>query len=167
MNTTVEIDKSLQADALELHEALADLLRIYQFRDRSRICCHDISVTQCYALEALLQKGPMTLNTLAGKLYLDKSTASRVVDSLVRKGYVTRSENPDDARALRLEVTNAGEHLYSVIRRDLVAEVEEMLAEFDPDVRQATIRLMSRLARTAIDKFSQPRAVCISVKCRT
>ena len=33
-------------DALDLHEAVADLVRVYQFRDRDRICCHDVWVTQ-------------------------------------------------------------------------------------------------------------------------
>ena len=36
----------LHRDAEALQEAVADLVRIYQFRDRDRICCHDISVTQ-------------------------------------------------------------------------------------------------------------------------
>jgi hypothetical protein len=48
----------LEADAVALHEALSELVRVYQFRDRDRICCHDISVTQCYALDALLRRGP-------------------------------------------------------------------------------------------------------------
>src|SRR6185295_7416015 len=76
------------ADATALHEALSELVRVYQFRDRDRICCHDISVTQCYALEALLRRGPSGLNELAQELYLDKSTASRVVAALQRKGYI-------------------------------------------------------------------------------
>src|SRR6185295_17411735 len=81
----------LEVDATSLHEALTELVRVYQFRDRDRICCHDISVTQCYALEALLRRGPSGLNELAAELYLDKSTASRVVAALQRKKYVSRS----------------------------------------------------------------------------
>jgi hypothetical protein len=68
----------LHEDARAVHEALSDLVRVYQFRDRDRICCHDVSVTQCYALEALIRRGPITLGELAAELYLDKSTASRV-----------------------------------------------------------------------------------------
>src|SRR4026208_275729 len=69
------------AAARSSHEALAALVRVYQFRDRDRICCHDVSVTQCYALEALIRRGELTLNELARELYLDKSTASRVGDA--------------------------------------------------------------------------------------
>ncbi len=89
---------------------------IYQFRDRDRICCYDVSVTQCYALEALVRRGGMTLNDLAAHLYLDKSTASRVVDALERKGYVDRPPHPDDRRALLLEATAAGRALDGKIR---------------------------------------------------
>ncbi len=95
-------------DAVELYEALTALVRVYQFRDRDTICCHDVSVTQCYALEALLRVGPCTLNELAAELYLDKSTASRVIQTLERKKYVTRREHPDDARARLFEPTAAG-----------------------------------------------------------
>ena len=87
--TTPQSD-ALHADSLALHKALADLVRAYQFRDRDRICCHDISVTQCYALEALKRDGPMRLNDLAARLFLDKSTSSRVLGALVRKGYAER-----------------------------------------------------------------------------
>src|SRR5262245_14728391 len=88
---TPRVDPKLHADAESLHAALSELVRVYQFRDRDRICCHDVSVTQCYALEALLRRGPSSLNELASELYLDKSTASRVVATLRRKGYVTRA----------------------------------------------------------------------------
>src|SRR5688572_20698377 len=126
----------LEADAASLHEALTELVRVYQFRDRDRICCHDISVTQCYALEALLRRGPSGLNELAAELYLDKSTASRVVTTLERKKYVTRSPHPADGRAIVLSVTPAGRRLYDRIRADLVAETSELLKDFEPEVRE-------------------------------
>jgi len=141
MSTTLEKvgtgkGKSLEADATSLHDALTELVRVYQFRDRDRICCHDISVTQCYALEALLRRGPSGLNELADELYLDKSTASRVVTTLERKRYVTRSPHPADGRAIVLSVTPAGRRLYDRIRADLVAETSELLRDFEPEVRE-------------------------------
>jgi hypothetical protein len=47
----------LDRDTRDLYAALSDLVRLYQFRDRDTICCHDISVTQCYALQALARGG--------------------------------------------------------------------------------------------------------------
>jgi MarR family transcriptional regulator, 2-MHQ and catechol-resistance regulon repressor len=139
----------LEADAAALHEALSELVRVYQFRDRDRICCHDISVTQCYALEALLRRGPSGLNELAAELYLDKSTASRVVATLERKGYVSRAPHAEDGRAIVLTVTPAGRRLHDRIRRDLIAEAKQLLEDFEPEVREGAARLIRRLARSA------------------
>ncbi len=139
----------MDADAAELHDALSELVRVYQFRDRDRICCHDISVTQCYAIEALVRRGPSGLNELAAELYLDKSTASRVVGTLERKGYLRRAPHPDDGRAIVLSVTAAGRRLHDRIRTDLVTEAKQLLGDIEPEVRRGTARLLLRLARAA------------------
>lgn len=130
-------------------------MRVYQFRDRTRICYYDLSVTQCYAVSALVAQGPMPLKHLADTLYLDKSTTSRVVDSLDRKGYVRRSPDPQDGRALQLHASRRGREIHARIERDLVEEMKQLLDAIDPDVRQATIRLVARLARTAKQRFSR------------
>jgi DNA-binding MarR family transcriptional regulator len=150
----------LERDASELQEALCDLIRVYQFRDRKRICCYDVSVTQCYALRELVRSGKTTLTQLAADLYLDDSTASRVVDTLERKGYATRSQDPGDGRAIRLEATDAGRGLYGRIEEDLLSEQRALLSELDPEIRQATTRLIARLAREAAARFSRQDGRC-------
>jgi MarR family transcriptional regulator, 2-MHQ and catechol-resistance regulon repressor len=153
--------RRLEADAVDLHTALSELVRVYQFRDRDRICCHDISVTQCYALEALIRRGPSGLNELAAELYLDKSTASRVVATLERKKYVTRERHPDDGRAVVLSASPAGRRLYERIRTDLVAETRQLLEDFEPEVRKGAARLILRLARAAAERSGvTPGAGC-------
>jgi len=149
--TTAETD--LARDAEAVHRVLSDLVRLLQFRDRESICCHDISVTQCYALEVLVVDGPQTLNKVAAALLLDKSTASRVVDALVAKGYATRSPHPDDGRAVLLAVTAAGRRLYERIDADLLANVRGVLAAVAPDVRRAIPELLEALLRAAAPRL--------------
>jgi MarR family transcriptional regulator, 2-MHQ and catechol-resistance regulon repressor len=153
-------DERLAADTRSFYEALSELLRLYQFRDRDRICCHDISITQCYALEALARERTMTLNDLASHLYLDKSTTSRVVDALERKGYAVRSEHPADGRALRLKITTAGVTLHSKIMKDILTEEEALLAEFDPQVRRSMTQVIMRLAKTAESRLTSCASGC-------
>ncbi len=157
-------DRSVSADAAELHRVLGELKRVYQFRDRDRICCHDVSVTQCWALEALLRRGPLTLNELASELYLEKSTASRVVDALERKGYVQRTRHPEDGRAVSLEPTAEGAALYRRIERDILAEEQRLLADFEPETRQALIRLIARLADAASARLVSRGGKCCSIE---
>jgi MarR family 2-MHQ and catechol resistance regulon transcriptional repressor len=144
---------NLMQDAEALHAAVSDLVRIYQFRDRDRICCYDISVTQCYALECLVEHGAMRSQALAERLMLDKSTTTRVVDALERKGYVARSTAEDDARAVSLQVTRGGRSLYEKINRELIAQQAELLADLDPAVRASVTDVIRRLAKASEARF--------------
>lgn len=157
-NTAVRTPDALQADSLALHEALSDLVRVYQFRDRDRICCHDISVTQCYALEALKRDGPMRLNDLAAQLFLDKSTSSRVLGALVRKGYAERLVDLLDGRAISVRITARGRALYNRIHEGLVQQQAQMIADLTPEARRAAIEVISRFARAAESKFGIRRS---------
>jgi DNA-binding MarR family transcriptional regulator len=155
----------LHRDAVALHAAVAELVRVYQFRDRDRICCHDVSVTQCHALEMLVEHGSMRLNGLAERLFLDKSTTSRVVAALVKKGYVEQRADDADGRAIALEATAAGRRLYTRITNDLIEQQKQLLQDLDPDVREGVVSVIRRLATAADSRFRSgisvgPAACC-------
>ena len=143
----------LMQDARSLQAAVAELVRIYQVRDRDRICCHDISVTQCHALEVLVARGPMRAQAMAEALRLDKSTVTRVVDALVRKAYVERLPDPDDARAQSLRITPAGRSLFKRIDDEMVQQQAALLGDLAPEVRAGATELIQRLARAAEQRF--------------
>ena len=48
-----------------------------------------------------------------------------------------------------LSVSPAGRRLYERIRKDLVAEAQQLLEDFEPEVRKGAARLILRLARAA------------------
>lgn len=145
----------LETDAEALHWALSDLVRVYQFRDRDRICCYDISVTQCYALEALAEHGPLRLGALAERLRLDKSTASRVIGALVRKGYAAQGRDARDRRAVAIAITRAGRRLYERITAELIEQQKLVVADIDPKVRAGVVEVVRRLASAAEARFLQ------------
>ncbi len=161
--TEVTHDGSLEADAAAFHGALESLTRVLQFRDRDCICCYDLSVTQSDALTELVKRGPLTLNDLAGRLYLDKSTASRVVATLERKGYTSRRRHPSDGRAVQLGATSAGRKLHSRIERDLLTAEKRLLGEFEPPVRAAATRLLGELASAAACRVSTSGGSCCRI----
>jgi DNA-binding MarR family transcriptional regulator len=151
--TSTATHSALDRDAAALQQAIADLVRVYQFRDRDRICCYDVSVTQCYALEMLVQHGPMRLSGLADRLFLDKSTTSRVVNTLVRKGYVEQRADATDGRATVLSATRQGQRLCARITSDLVDQQRQLLDDLAPEVRAGVIQVIQRLARAADARF--------------
>ena len=163
MATTI-LDPALQRDAHALYQKLNELLRVVQFRDRDRACCFDVSVSQCYALKAVVDAGALTANELAAQLYLDKSTASRVANGLETKGYLVRSRDPEDGRIVRLEASPEGRALCQRIEDALAAEYAEILGDFDPEIRVAITRMVGRLAGTFAARVDASGGSCCVVR---
>ena len=157
---TVQERADLLEDAASLTKTLKDLTRLLQFRDRDRLCREDITVSQCYALNAVVEGGGIGVNELASQLYLDKSTASRLAAGLEEKGYVERVVDPKDRRSLRIEPTREGLRLCRAIDDSLVAETQEMLMDFDPEVRLALTKILSRLTDYYAERCSTDGGCC-------
>jgi len=150
--------------AEELTEALNDFIRVIQFRDRDRACCHGLSVTQCYALKAVCDGSAMGVNDLAARLYLDKSTASRIVDGLVASGMIRKERDPDDGRARILLPTPEGLSTYRIIQRELVHEHVELLEELDEAGQAAVLATVRKLASGLASKVEASGGSCCVVR---
>lgn len=137
--------QTLAEQARRLHQVFSALVRAYQFRDRDDICCHGISVSQCYAMDALATLGPRTMGELAGDLYLEISSMTRAVDALVAGGLVARVEDARDRRVRRVQITPRGRKLLNTIQGELVAEYERVLGGIAPESRPAVIEAVTSL----------------------
>lgn len=155
--------EGLDADGRRLSERLGELIRVVQFRDRDRACCYGISVSQCYALKAVSDAGGLTVNELAGELFLDKSTASRVANGLVDRGLLAKTRDPDDKRIVRLVSTDSGEQLHERIEDDLAEEYGRLLADLDPGVRSAVSEVVGRLAHSFASRVDATGGSCCVV----
>jgi DNA-binding MarR family transcriptional regulator len=160
----LETDPRVREDAQALGEALSELIRVVQFRDRDRACCFDVSVSQCYALKAVADRGPLTVNDLAAHLFLDKSTASRVANGLVDMGYLARARDPEDGRVVRLVATPEGRVLDDRIADHLTTEYVDLLGDFDPAVRDALTELVGRLGRSFAARVDVSGGTCCTVR---
>jgi len=170
MPTTLEVrrddvrpDDALRSDAHTFSGALGSLIRVVQFRDRDRACCYGISVSQCYALEGVVQAGGFTINELAAHLYLDKSTASRIANGLVDKGLLERVSDPEDGRVVRLVPTSEGLGIHAAISRDLDEEYADLLSDYDPEVRAAVTRVVGRLAGSFAGRVDTSGGSCCAI----
>lgn len=154
----------LMDDARHFSDALGELIRVVQFRDRDRACCYDISVSQCYALKGVADAGALTINELAAQLYLDKSTASRIANGLVDKGLLVRERDAGDGRVVNLVASESGRAVHARIETDLATEYADLLDGFDADVRAAVTRLVSGLARSFAARVETSGGNCCVVR---
>ncbi len=134
-----------RAQGERLYEVFAELVRAYQFRDREQTCCWGLSISQCYAIETLFSKGPMTMSELARTLFLEASTVTRVVDRLVDADLVERTTSASDRRVCRVGVTDAGRRLVLRIRDDLIDEHVRVLQQVPARSREQVITALDRL----------------------
>lgn len=141
------IMSTLEQDAQKLNTLLVDLIKRYQFRDRSQICCHGLSVSQCYALMTIKDQGLLAMRELAAKLYLTISTMTRIVEQLVKKKLVHRRPDPKDRRMVLVEVTEAGEGVLKEIKEVMLSSQKEILSKLSPQEREVLIKAISELAQ--------------------
>ncbi len=71
-------------------------------------CCQGVSLPQCHALLEIEDQQEISITELADKLKLEKSTVSRTIDSLVKKGYILREIPSDNRRTTKLMLTHEG-----------------------------------------------------------
>jgi DNA-binding MarR family transcriptional regulator len=72
----------------------------------------DLRYIQFVMLKRLSMLGPMTATELARSVELDGGAMTRQLDQLEGKGYLRRRPHEQDRRALRIELTEAGDALW-------------------------------------------------------
>jgi len=73
----------------------------------------NLSFTQFLILKRLARLGPMSASELARSVELDGGAMTRQLDHLEGKGYLRRCRHEQDRRALRIELTDAGNALWT------------------------------------------------------
>ncbi|GGN57021.1 MarR family winged helix-turn-helix transcriptional regulator [Streptomyces kronopolitis] len=96
-------------------------------------------------LARLVVGGDQRATDLAADAFLDLSTVSRQVRSLVERGLVTRRPDPEDRRGSLLAATDAGRAAFAQYRSQRDAELAALLEPWTPQDRADLIRLLGRL----------------------
>jgi DNA-binding MarR family transcriptional regulator len=81
---------------------------ITQFYDRY-LAAAGLRTTQYGILARLKRHGPMSINTLAAELVVDRTTLGRNIRPLERNGLIAIESDPSDGRSKILRLTKAGE----------------------------------------------------------
>lgn len=138
----------------QFRDFVQTLYRRLGFLQRDEICCANVTVPQCYALQILLREGDIGSGDLADRLGLDPSSATRSVDVLVRRKLVERVR-PDsgDRRRVVLRLTRAGRKLTEELLEAGDRFYGGVLKRFSADERRDLLRLIGRLA-DALDATS-------------
>jgi DNA-binding MarR family transcriptional regulator len=106
----------------------------------------DLTAPQFAALYMLNDHPGIDQATLAGLIAYDRPTIGGVVDRLVGKGLVTRVTNPEDRRAKRLALTDAGRDLLARLMPVVACIQDAILPGLSEAERAEFLRLATKVA---------------------
>ncbi len=107
---------------------------------------HAVGPEEWAVLLVLWSKGPQTPSTLSEQTIRDRTTVTRLIDGMVRKGLVARSENPTDRRRTDISLTPTGEALEAdlvPLAIELIGRVSAGIAPQDLETTRQTLRALS------------------------
>lgn len=105
-----------RAAPVRLHELLMELVRVTGLLySEQALPGQPVSMSQVFALHELDTGTPLSQRELAERLYLEKSTVSRMATDLERKGLLRRERDPANRRLYRLRLTDQGRAVHAGI----------------------------------------------------
>lgn len=100
-------------------------------------------------LRQIADSEPLRPGELAARLGVEASHVTRTVQQLQKSGYVTRVPDPDDRRAQRIELTEAGQQAIDRIRDAGARGMQVALSRWEPE----ELRQLATLFHRMVDDF--------------
>jgi DNA-binding MarR family transcriptional regulator len=127
--------------------ALVQAARLHRGRMGDKLADLGLFAGQEQVLQALSSAGAMTMGELATVLRVRPPTASKTISRLAALNLVERHAEPDDARVVRVKLTEEGLKRAAAIEA-LWDDVEkELLGGFDSKDRKRLRKMLRRAAR--------------------
>ena len=95
------------------------------------------SIAALLTLRRIDEVGPLRITDLAAAEMVAQPTMTGIVRRLEQDGFVQRTRDPDDARATRIALTEAGRDELAAVRASRAAVLQERLDRLDDDARAA------------------------------
>ena len=108
-----------------------------------------IDDTDFRILEALLNKGPLPVNTIGPKVFLTPGSISVAIDRLLARGLVSRVESPKDRRVRIVSLTARGKDLIAPVFRKHAAEIRKVFADASPKELRNLETLLKKIGKRA------------------
>lgn len=103
------------------------------------------TILQFSALNFIKEQPSATVSDLAMPLLLSKSSATQLVERLVKLGLVERANDPDDRRIIRLSITSNGEKEFSTLRNIMLEKMKRIFSKLPAKDTRELIRIHMNL----------------------
>lgn len=94
---------------------------------------------------AILYEDSLTMSKLSNALSVPMSTATRIVDWLVDRGYIQRLADPEDRRVVRVALTESGKELHETVEAYIVQRIQQILSGLTNEERTTVFEYVFKI----------------------
>jgi DNA-binding MarR family transcriptional regulator len=116
---------------------------------RSLAAAGDVSLPQYRVLVLIAGRGPQRAIDVAGALGVNPSSATRLIDRLVRAGLVRRQRSRADRRSYQVALSPQGRDLVAEVTLRRREELERLLSSLPADQHKPVIAALHAIADAA------------------
>lgn len=132
----------------ELQNALIALIRGFGLHHPEQTPCgQPVAVAEAHALMALMQEQPLAQGVLSNRLSLEKSTVSRLLSGLEKRGWIERDRNPDDRRIVEVALTEAGKQTAESLSTARQSKFDQVMQAIPEDQQTKVIDALQILVK--------------------
>ena len=117
-------------------------------------CGQPVAVAEAYVLMELMQHQPLSQGALVKRLSLEKSTVSRLLSGLEKRGWIKRDRNPADRRVVEVILTDVGKQTAQALSTARQSKFQRVMQAI-PDDQQANVTDALQILVRAIRESEQ------------
>ncbi|MDY6967589.1 MAG: MarR family transcriptional regulator [Spirochaetota bacterium] len=90
----------------------------------------------------------LTAKHIANKMDVAKSRVTKIIDGLIRKGYVTSTHDQNDARIKLLNITPSGQRKLEEVESFILEIHKRLLFQIEPNERENVLKYLETLRQS-------------------
>ena len=118
---------------------------------------HDLFEAELKCLRLMSSEESLNNSELADKMNLSPSRITRIIDGLIKKGYVLREINKNDRRNMIICLSKRGKNLTNKLNKAFLEIHKEILEDIDYSEHEALLIAMGNLYKAVEKWLKKPR----------
>lgn len=132
-------------DANELYDSIFDALRKVLYPEDFIDVDLSLSRTEILTLLQVERNGEIIMSQIANFINIPMSTATGIIERLVRKGYMERARSESDRRLVTIRLTEDGKKLAEGIKCSMLSLAEQVLDELTEDEKKLLYNVFNKI----------------------
>ena len=129
----------------KLLSAIFNVGRIIKEKIHLNSCLVDFTQGEMEILKFLKDKKNTTMKSIAGYLCIKPSSATSVIDNLVKKGYVKRTQDKKDRRVVYIDLTPKGLKSLQKTFKNIHKNIKEIFGKLKEEDKNTLIKIFKKI----------------------